>query len=94
MLPPDLNRTLLTFKWYLQMQQRKTIPLPFVLNFNQQIPFLHFYCDIKQIINTICNISIAQIDFEGPGPWMIPEIKICRFRPRRGWNLIGGQFSG
>ena len=79
MLPPDLNRTLVTFKWYLQMQQRKNIPLPFVLNFNQHIPFLQFYYHLKQIINTIGNISIAPIDFEGPGPWMIPEIKICRF---------------
>ena len=88
MLPPDLNRIFVTFKWYLQMQQRKNIPLPFLLNFEQHIPFLQFYYHIKQIINTIGNISIAPIDFEGPGSWMIPEINICKFSESKDINLF------
>ena len=79
MLPPDLNRTFILYKWYLQMLQRDTISLPLLLDFDKYIPTLSPYYDVKQLITEVGNISVSPLELGDPAPWLIPEIKICRF---------------
>jgi ribonuclease HI len=80
MLPLDYHRSLIGFKWYVQMLQRPCIPTPphfqFVAHNMELGPF---YSSIQSIMDCIGMPGVAPLSFGEFPPWIVPPISVCKF---------------